>query len=158
MNIYLRVIGLNLFAALFFALLVAPTYGEEQSECKQRLESLLKEMGSQTSSYAGSVTYTNLMNQAKGCMESGRCGRSDIFIFFNEMILDQKVVQLQRQKIAVLKEMYRTIRSSGKENDHCYVVKLTENMYQKILQLNSQQIGRMNKLSKEHFDKLLPSK
>jgi hypothetical protein len=122
---------------------------QDQAGCTEQLEARLKEVGTLTSTQAGQVTYSQLFERAKHCMESGKCGKVDAFIAISAMMVDEQVVALQRQKIVALKTFFLNIRPY--QNDACAVAQRFPTLLDELKALNDQQLQRFVQLGQTQF-------
>lgn len=140
---------MNKFVVATLLSLASSAYGQDQVECAAQLDAKMKEMGALTSAQAGQVTYTKLFERAKRCVEGGLCAKADAFIAISEMMVNEEVVKLQRQKIALLKAFF--VKARPYENDACALVQRFPPLLNQISALNEKQLAIFFRLSEERF-------
>ncbi|NHZ34700.1 hypothetical protein [Massilia rubra] len=139
-------------ATCFFAFSTLATSAlAGESGCAQQLDEQMREMQAMVSGYAGSVTYKKLMDRAMQCMNSGTCGKADLLIGAQEIMLDETVIGLQREKLAVLKKFLVQQKTKPNSNDPCELMRSFPPVLEQIKALNEKQIEKFQELSSSMF-------
>jgi TonB family protein len=122
---------------------------QEKVGCAAQLDAKIKEMGAYTNSVANKVTYGELLERANHCVAQGTCGRLDVFVAINEMMVDEQVIGIQRKKIAALKTFFLDVRPY--QNDACALVQRFPKLFGELKTLNDQQLQRFAYLGQQQF-------
>lgn len=126
-------------------------FAEGQSECSKRVEEQFKELNATMSSYAGTSTYKKMQDQAMYCFNSGRCGKIDVMLGTQEMMVDEIVVGIQREKLARLKSFLAEQAKKQNPNDVCGLANSFPALITDIKSLNDKQMDRFGYLAQRSF-------
>lgn len=109
----------------------------KQTNCERDVEVKLGEMFS-IASAAGSVTYKKMTERAMLCIQSGRCTKPYILVRLQEIMVDEKVIEIQRKKLALIKQF---ADRSGPTKSACEVAQLLPKLIEELNTLNAQQFS-----------------
>lgn len=129
--------------------LCANATADDQAKCGQVLDEQLKEMWSLTTSQGGPLTFKKLMDRAIECIKSGKCGKAESLVFVAEMMVDERIVTLQRQKTSLLKDFLARARKSNE--DVCALSRTLPSVFEQINKLNALQFDRFNEMMAEYL-------
>jgi hypothetical protein len=88
------------------------------------------------------------MDQALACMQGRQCSKPEALIKLQEILVDEQVIDLQRQKVALMK---RFAAEAGPAASACNVAKLLPALTGELTALNSRQLARFEFLAQQHF-------
>ena len=103
------------------------------------------------SSYAGTATYKKMFEQAMYCFNSGRCGKIDVMIGTQEMMVDEVVIEIQREKLARLKIFLALQAKNQNPNDACAFANTFPALLADVNALNEKQLERFGFLTQQRF-------
>ncbi len=118
-----------------------------QSDCEREADAGLNHMWS-IAAAAGSVTQKKIMDQALACMQGRQCSKPEALVTLQEIMVDEEVIKLQRQKVALMK---RFAAQAGPTASACHVAQLLPALTEEMTTLNAQQLARFEALSQQRF-------
>jgi hypothetical protein len=138
-------IALLLFPLLSFA-------ENAQVACMQQFDEQLKNAGTETMNVARSLNYSMLLERASRCVQAGKCVKADLFVSVMEIMVDETIVNLQREKVAVLKDYFSKNKDKLRSNNYCAVVATFPVVTEKLQTLNQAQVDRYRELVQKKLD------
>ena len=98
--------------------------------------------GTEMTNFAGSLNYKSLMERATRCVQGGRCLKVELVISVSELMVDEKVIRLQREKLSKLKAYLSTNKAKFMSNDYCAVMATFPAIIAEMRALNDAQLER----------------
>lgn len=135
-----------LIALLLFSAVAAHSQAR-QADCERDADAGLNQMWN-VAAAAGSVTQKKIMDQALACMQGRQCSKPEALVTMQEIMVDDEVIRLQRQKVALMK---RFAAEAGPTVSACHVAKLLPALTEEITALNALQLARFEVLAQQHF-------
>ena len=132
-------------AAILFA---STTHAQtKQADCERDAEAKLNEMWS-LAAVAGTATYKKIMDRAVACMQGGKCSKPEALVRLQEMMVDEEVIAIQREKVGLMKKF---ASSAGPDVGACAVIPLLSPLMQEMIDLNAKQLARFEVLSSKYY-------
>lgn len=143
----------NSFRPVICALLVAlPCWSaraQTSSSCSENvkqeilgLAALLPEGG--TPVYGGEMVQLEILGRITLCVRSEKCSFADQFIILEEMMIDDRIVTLQRQKLEVVRHFFSDFRLP---EDSCRLQTSLPGLWTRLGSLNREQVNRLRFLA-----------
>ena len=126
-------------------------YAADQKDCLKQVEEQFKEIGNTISSYAGTAEYKKIHDQALQCFNSGRCGKADVMLGTQEMMVDEIVVSVQREKLTRLRVFITDLNKRKNPNDLCSIANSFPALIADLKMLNDRQLERFGQLAQRNF-------
>ena len=117
-----------------------------QVACIQKFDEQLKNAGTETTNVAKSLNYSMLLERATRCVQAGKCVKADLLVSVMEIMVDETIVNLQREKVAVLKDYFSKNKENLRSNNYCAVVTTFPVVMEKLQTLNQGQVDRYREL------------
>lgn len=136
-------------AVTFLMLSSAALAEDEQAACGVKLDEMMKQMGALVTAAVGQLTYTQIFERAQQCVVERRCGKADAFIAISEMMVDEKIVEIQREKIAALKKFF--VQAKPYEHDACALLERFPPLLSQVSTLNEKQLRTFVELAEKQF-------
>lgn len=137
----------KLAIALLYFLALAVHSQVRQSDCEREADAGLNQMWS-IAAAAGSVTQKKVMDQALACIQGQQCSKPEALVTLQEIMVDEEVIKLQRQKVALMK-LFAV--EAGPTASACQVAKLLPALTEEMSALNARQLARFEALAQQHF-------
>jgi hypothetical protein len=87
-------------------------------------------------------------------VQAGKCIKADLLVSVMELMVDDKIVNLQREKVAVLKDYFSKNKDNFRSNNYCAVMATFPTIMEKMQSLNRGQLDRVNELMQKSLDAL----
>ena len=126
-------------------------YAADQKDCAKQVEEQFKVIGNTISGYGGTVSYKKIYEQALQCFNSGRCGKADVMLGTQEMMVDETVVSVQREKLGRLRAFLTDLDKRQNPNDPCYLANSFPPLLADLKALNDKQLERFSQLAQRNF-------
>ena len=130
---------------------------EEQVACMRKFDEQFSAAGTEMTNLAGSLNYKSIMERATQCIQGGRCIKVELVIAMSELMVDEEVVRIQREKISKLKDYLSTNKSKFMSNDYCAVMATFPVVTAELRALNNSQLERFKVLMQQDLEPLLRS-
>jgi hypothetical protein len=130
---------------------------EQQLACMRKFDEQFSAVGAEMANFAGSLNYKSLMERATQCIQGGRCIKVELAISLTELLVDEEVIRLQREKLSRLKSYFSTHKSEFISNDYCSVLSTFPAVMIEMRDLNNAQLERFKLLLHQHLEPLLQS-
>ena len=127
---------------------------DQQVACMQKFDEQLKNACTETINVARSLNYTMLLERATRCVQAGKCIKADFFVSVMEIMVDEKIVNLQREKVAVLRDYFSKNKDNLRSNNYCAVLTTFSTVMEKMQSLNRGQADRYNEMIQGKLDAL----
>lgn len=126
----------------------------QQVVCAQTFDEQLKSAGTETINVARSLNYTMLLERATRCVQAGKCVKADLVVSLMEVMVDDKIVNLQREKVAVLKDYFAKNKDNLRGSNYCAILTTFSTVMEKMKALNGAQVDRYHELIQKTLDAL----
>jgi hypothetical protein len=127
---------------------------DQQVACMQKFDERLKGAGAESINVAGAFNYKTLLEHATQCVQAGKCIKADVFVSVMELLVDEEVIKLQREKVSLLKDYFSKNRNNLRNNNYCGILETFPSVMEKMQSLNRAQLSRYNALIKKNLDAL----
>jgi hypothetical protein len=139
--------------ALLVIWLSFPAHAQKQGDCTETsrremlgLVSLMPEGG--TPAYGAEMTKLEILGRIRLCFETSGCQFSDQLTIYDEMMVDEQIVQLQRLKISTAKRFFEQFQGEG---DSCKLEKALPSLWARLEKINLEQVSRLKALAERRF-------
>jgi hypothetical protein len=146
-----------LFGLLAFSVSQLCFAQEEQVACMRKFDEQFSAAGTEMTNLAGSLNYKALMERATQCIQGGRCIKVELVIAMSELMVDEEVIMIQREKVSKLKEYLSENRTKFMSNDYCAVMATFPAVIAELRALNNSQLERFKVLMRRDLEPLLRS-
>jgi hypothetical protein len=147
----------NMKTIFLIAMLTLPLVSfaqDQQVACMQKFDEQLKGVGAEMINVAGSFNYKTLLERATQCVQAGRCIKVDIMLSVMELLVDERIIELQREKVSLLKNYFAKNRDNLRSNNYCAILTTFPAAMDKMQSLNRAQLNRYNELIQKNLDAL----
>lgn len=142
---------------MLIAMLVLPIFGfaqDQQAVCMKKFDEQLKGAGTEMINVAGSYNYKTLLERVRQCVQAGKCVKADVLVSFMELMVDDKIINIQREKVALLKGYFSKNNEALRRNNYCSILATFPTVMDNIQALNGVQVNRYNELIQQKLDAL----
>jgi len=88
------------------------------------------------------------MDRALSCIQGGRCSKPEALINIQEIMIDDQIIEMQRQKVALMK---RYFAQTSPSTDACTIAKIIPPLIQELTALHAKQLSRFEELSSQFY-------
>jgi hypothetical protein len=85
---------------------------------------------------AGALNYTALVERITQCIQAGKCIKVEAYISMAEVMVDEEIIKVQREKVGLLKSYFAKNRDQFRSNDYCYILESFSPILEKMQSLN----------------------
>jgi hypothetical protein len=128
---------------------------EEQVACLRKFDEQFSGLGAEMANLAGVMNYKSLVDRATQCVQGGKCIKAEIFISISELMVDEEVIRLQREKLSKLKKYFAAHKSQFASNNYCAIMATFPSVLDEVRALNRAQLARFQLLMQRDLEPLL---
>ena len=128
---------------------------DEQVTCMRKFDEQFSGLGAEMANFAGAMNYKTLMERATQCVQGGKCIKAELFISIGELMVDEEVIRLQREKLSKLKRYFSAQKAKFMSNDYCAIITTFPSVLDEMKALNKAQLARFQLLLQQNLEPLL---
>jgi MoaA/NifB/PqqE/SkfB family radical SAM enzyme len=125
-----------------------------QVACMKTFDEQLKGVGTEMTSVAGSFNYKTLLERATQCVQAGKCIKMELFISMSELMVDEEIIKLQREKVSLLKDYFSRNKENFRTNNYCAIKADFPAAMERMKSINRAQFDRFNVIIQKDLDAL----